>query len=48
MIEDWRVIKISTEHEISAKNRLCKIKRIKVTEFEKVQLSNDKYKIIGK
>ena len=46
MIEDWRVIKISTEHEISAKNRLCKIKRIKVTEFEKVQLSNDKYKII--
>lgn len=46
MIEDWQVIKISTEHEISAKNRLCKIRRIKVTEFEKVQLSNDKYKII--
>ena len=43
---DGRMIFISTQHEVTAQNKLCKVRRIKVKNFEKIMIGQDKYKII--
>ena len=40
------MIFISTQHEVTAQNKLCKVRRIKVKNFEKIMIGQDKYKII--
>ena len=40
------MIFISTTKEVTANSKLCKIRRIKVSKFEKIETSNGKYKII--
>lgn len=37
---------ISTQHEVTAQNKLCKVRRIKVKNFEKIMIGQDKYKVI--
>lgn len=40
------MINISTTKEVMTENKLCKIRRIKISNFEKVETSQEKYKII--
>lgn len=42
----WRLIIMSTQHEEMVQNKLCKIRRIKVKNFEKIKTSPTQYKII--
>jgi len=42
----WRLVKISTKQEVMVENKLCKIRRIKINNFEKVETTQGKYKII--
>lgn len=44
--EKWRLIDISTKQEVMVENKLCKIRRIKISNFEKIETEKGRYKIV--